>query len=261
MVNSSLSVYQAQTRLTSSKIRTLLDVDRIKQNPIYTASIIGGRSLGSLGLLTQISGIYNPDSPFTISCGSEFVDTFELPPVVDKMNEVTGWAANMAGKTQFILKSVRMTEQRWNGSTAPEFSIKIDIPIVRKSDAPWKIIKYVMQATMPTLNDYNSKSGAQIQRTESSWTIFAPNGYKIHYSNSSKTSDYPEGAYTIELGRGAYTWFRMQHALITSMNCSISGKKYYDGNPVSVTVSVNFKYWRQPMFEDVVHWFPLANKF
>lgn len=258
MVNSSLSVFKANNRISSAQAKQLLDIDRIKKNPIYTVSITGGRSrIANFTLSSTITGIYNPDAPFSISCGSEFVDTFELPPVVDKMNEVTGWAANMSGKTQFLLKSVRMTEQRWNGSTSPEFTVKFDIPIVRKKDAPWDIIKYVMQAVSPTLNDYNSE-GKQITRAESSWTIFAPNGYKVNYSKSAKDADSPEGTYTIQLGLSPYCWFRMRNALITNIDCSISNKKYLDGNPVSVSVSVHFKFWRQPMYEDIVSWFPLG---
>ena len=256
---STLSIYNtANSKITGSTVRQFLDIDRIKQNPIYTAVISGGRTkLGGFSLSSSITGIYNPDSPFTISTGSEYADTFELPPVVDKMNEVTGWAANMSGKTQFILKSVRMTEQRWNGSTAPEFNIKIDIPIVRKKDAPWSVIRYVTQATSATLNDYNS-SGGQVTSPEAAWTIFAPNGYKVTYSKEAKDADKPQGTYTIQLGLGRYRWFCMQNALITSSNCSISGKKYEDGNPVSVSVSIGFKFWRQPLYEDIVNWFPLG---
>lgn len=258
MANSSLTSYQGGYVLSRSKFKEMLDVDRIKKNPLYTCVVSGGRSsLGGIPFTSHIEGIYNPDAPFSVSLSSDFVDTFELPPQVDALNSVTGWAANMSGKTQFILKSLRMTEQRWNGCTSPEFHIKIDIPIVRKTDAPWSIIKYVVQATSPTLNDYNSQ-GSQVQRQESAWTIFAPNGYKVNYSKDGKSSDSPGGTYTISLGTGRTCWFLMHNALITNAECSLSGKKYYDGNPVSVTVSLSFKYWRQPMLEDIVQWFPLA---
>lgn len=245
--------------VNSSKIRDLFDIERIAQNPLYTCTIAGGRSnIGGFTLQNAIQGIYNPDAPFTISVGSEYQDTFTLPAGVDKINEVTGWGANMSGKTQFILKSLRMTEQRWTGSTAPEFSVKIDIPIVRKNNDAWKTLVYALQATLGTLNDYNGQG--QVQSNESAWQIFAPNGYKVNYNSSSKGGDTPEGTYTIELGSGTKCWFRMRNALITNMDYSISNKKYYDGNPVSVSFTVHFKFWRQPLFEEVTDWFPLANR-
>lgn len=254
-MTSSLSLYN-NSIVNITPISCLLDIDRIKQNPIYQCTISGGKQLfGSA--IKPIQGIYNSDAPFSISLSSEYSDTFELP-FADKINEVTGFAANMSNKTQFILKSLRMTEQRWTGCSNPTFNIKIDIPIIRRSDAPWSIIKYVMQATSGTKNDYTANG--QVQRTESAWQIFAPNGYKIIYDTSGKDSDRPDGTYSISLGCGSTCWFRMPNALITNVECSISNKKYYDGNPTSVSVSLSFMYWRQPLFEDIVEWFPLANK-
>lgn len=253
MANSKLTLYDKGRTINTGSFAGFLDVDRIRRNPIYKCSISGGRNS-----LRSVVGIYNPDSPFTISVGSEYVDSFQLPSdIQDKMNQaVGGFAANVAGKSQFIFKSLAMTEQRWNGSTSPEFSIRLDIPIVRKEDAPWTIIKYVLQAVCGTQTDYQS---GQVQRAESAWQIFAPNGYSIQYAQSATGSDTPRGTYTIALGEGRTCWFRMHKALITNIDCQIGGKKYYDGNPTSVTVNVSFKYWRQPLYEDIVSWFPLAN--
>lgn len=246
-----------------SNIIGLLDIERIKKNPLYMCTISGGLDSFNQNIKyfmpTYITGIYDTDSNFTLNLGSEYSDTFEMPGIVDKANEITGFAANFFGKTQFILKSVRMTEQRWTGSSCPEFNIAINIPIVRKaeSNAAWNVLKFVTQALSGTLNNY--AGGTQTKSTEASYVIYAPNGYTIHYQNSAQDSDYPTGTYTVELGSGDSCWFRMPNALITNANVSISNKKYYDGNPVSVKVSISFKYWRQPLLEDIVSWFPKAH--
>lgn len=238
----------------------LLDIERIKQNPLYKCTISGGLDVFNQKIKnympTYITGIYDTDSSFTLSLGSEYSDTFEMPGIVDKANELTGFAANFFGKTQFILKSVRMTEQRWTGSSSPSFTIAINIPIIRKEQAAWNVLKFTSQALSGTLNNY--AGGTQTKSTEASYVIYAPNGYTVHYQNSAQDSDYPTGAYTIELGCGESCWFRMPNALITDANFSISNKKYYDGNPVSVKVSITFKYWRQPLLEDIISWFPKA---
>lgn len=258
---STLSQYTASSNITSNRITGLLDIDRVKANPLYRCTISGGRYASGNGksAIASISGIYNSDAPFSISVGSEYADTFEMPEVIEKLNSALGWAANMSGKTQFILKSVRMTEQRWNGSTNPEFSVKIDIPIVRKKDAPWDVIKYVLQTTSGTMNDYNG--AGQVQRAESAWQIFAPNGYKVNYRKRTggPNSDSPEGTYTISLGSGSRCWFRMTNAIITNVDCSIGNKKYYDGNPTFVSVSIRFKFWRLALLEDMLNWFPLSS--
>lgn len=240
----------------------LLDIERIKANPLYQCTISGGTTLQKNGndyltIPSVISGIYDSDSNFTLSLGSEYTDTFEMPSVIDAVNDVTGFVSNFIGRTQFILKSTRMTEQRWTGSAYPEFNISINIPIVRKQDAAWSVIKFVTQATTGTLQDY-ARGGNQVKSTESSWLIYAPNSYTVHYKSSAQGEDYPTGAYTIELGKSPKCWFRMPNAIITSASCSISNKKYYDGNPVFVKVNIGFKFWRMPLLEDIVTWFPLA---
>lgn len=260
MASSSLTQYKGGHIVNPRNLTALLDIDRIKQNPLYKCTISGGRVNKAGGLLAStITGIYNPDSMFEVSVGSEYVDTFTMPFDTSKLNEVGGFAENMSGKTQFILKSLRMTEQRWNGSTSPEFTIKLDIPIVRRTDASWKIMKYVLQATSGTLNDY--AGAGQTQSADSALQIFAPNGYRVNYGTSAGSQDFPQGTYTIALGEGATRWFLMPQALITNASCAISGKKYYDGNPTSITVTISFKFWRQPMYEDIVDWFPLAKRY
>lgn len=254
---STLTTYTPGYTVNPSKnITGLLDIDRIKANPLYQCTITGGRTI--FGMPSSITGIYDTDSSFTISTSSSYSDTFELPSIANKINEVTGFAANMAGKTQFILKSVRMTEQRWAGSSSPEFRAKINIPIVRKENAPWNMLKYVIQATSPTLDDYASNN--QVSSTESSWVIYAPNGYGINYQTSAKDADRPKGTYTIQFGNGSTTWFKMPFAIITSSDATLSNKKYYDGNPTSIILNIGFKFWRQPLLTDIIDWFPLANK-
>jgi hypothetical protein len=255
---SSISSYISNATFNTSRgISAFLDIDRIKGNPLYKCIVTGGRT-NKINVLSKITGIYNPDAPFSVSVGSEYVDSFELPFDTSKLNAVANFAANMSGKTQFILKSLRMTEQRWNGSTSPEFNVKLDIPIIRASDASWSVLKYALQATTGTLNDYSSNG--QTQTVDGSLQIFAPNGYRINYSKDANKQDTPSGTYTVQLGEGRTCWFRMSDAVITNSDVSISGKKYYDGNPTSISVSISFKYWRQPLFEDIVQWFPLANR-
>lgn len=238
----------------------LLDVDRVKANPIYKCFIAKKIAVGNP--VNYIQGVYNSDSQFSVSVGSEYVDQFELPE--DAQNALTklqggmNWMRNMQEKSQFIVKSIRMSEQRWNGSTAPTFSVKIDIPIVRRADAPWEAIKYCLRATCGTLQE--GGAGGQVQRMESAWQIFAPNGYKINYSDSANSHDTPEGTYTIALGEGRKCWFRMTDAVITNMDVSIGNKKYYDGNPTSVSIVVQFKFWRYPLYEDIITWFPLMRQ-
>lgn len=238
----------------------LLDIERIEANPLYKCTISGSSSVYNQKVKSfmpsSISGIYDTDSNFTLSLGSEYSDTFEMPDIVNDINSITGFAANYFGRTQFILKSVRMTEQRWTGSSAPTFNISINIPIVRKPEAAWNVLKFISQALSGTINNY--AGGGQTKSTESAYVIYAPNGYTIHYKDSKQDSDYPTGTYTIELGSGTSCWFRMPNALITNASFSISNKKYYDGNPVSVKVNISFKWWRQPLLEDIIEWFPKA---
>lgn len=240
------------------QLAAILDIDRIKNNPLYKCTVTGGKVRSGDSYVTgSIVGIYNPDSPFSMSTSSDYTDTFTLPfqDKLDKLNEVGAWAQNMSGRTQFIIKSIRMTEQRWTGSTAPDFNIKIDIPIVRPKDGEvaWDSIRYFLQATCGSINDY---AGTQKQSMESAWQIFAPNGYKVTYKKDSKSGDVPSGTYSISLGEGKSRWFSMTNALITNASPTISGKKYYDGNPTSISLNISFKYWRQPMYEDIINWFP-----
>ena len=237
----------------------LLDVDRIYTNPIYTCTI--QKESGAAGP-QQIIGIYNSDSPFNIQINSEFVDQFDLPPAIQEgFNQLAGganWIRNMQGRTQMILKSLRMTEQRWNGSSEPTFNVKIDIPIVRKTNAQWLALQYALQAVSGTLNE-NGGNG-QVQKVESGWQIFAPNGYKVNYAGKAEDSDHPEGTHHIMLGSGNSRWFDMENAVITGISYAIGSKKYYDGNPTSVSLSIDFKYWRYPLYEQIIKWFPKIPK-
>ena len=151
-----------------------------------------------------------------------------------------------------------MTEQRWNGSSEPTFNIKIDIPIVRKTNAQWLALQYALQAVSGTLNE-NGGNG-QVQRFKSGWQIFAPNGYKVHYAGRAEDDDYPEGTHHIMLGSGNSRWFDMENAVITGISYAIGSKKYYDGNPTSVSLSIDFKYWRYPLYEQIIKWFPKIPK-
>lgn len=251
---SSLSLFKRNSSNRNSNFAGLLDVDRINANPVYTCYIQknGG------GGIQSISGIYNSDAPFSVSIQSDFVDQFELPSdIQDGFNQLAAggnWMRNMNGMSQFILKSIRMTEQRWNGSSAPEFSLKLDIPIVRQTNAQWKALKYALQAVSGTKDEQGGNQ--QVQRVESAWQIFAPNGYKVTYSSSAETADTPSGVHSIALGKGNANWFMMNNAVITSIQGDIGPKKYYDGNPTNVTISIRFKFWRYPLYEDVIQWFP-----
>lgn len=255
---SKISLFNIPATSNSNNFSGLLDVDRIYANPVYACEI---SKIGGAGGPQSIQGIYNSDAQFTISINSEFVDQFSLPSdIQDGFNALAAggnWLRNMNGKSQFIMKSLRMTEQRWNGSTEPAFNIKVDIPIVRKTNAQWLALQYALQAVSGTKNE--SGGNGQVQRTESAWQIFAPNGYKVIYSQSAEEKDEPKGAHNITLGSGDATWFRMINAVITGMSFSIGSKKYYDGNPTSVSLSLDFKYWRYPLYEDVIDWFPKLN--
>lgn len=248
-----ITLFNTQTTSISDNFRGILDIDRIYANPVYACSI--SKINGAAGN-QSIEGIYNSDSPFNISITSNYVDQFELPiqPGLDALNPAVNWARNMQGKSQMILKSLRMTEQRWNGSTEPTFRLSIDIPIVRRTDAQWKAIQYALQAVSGTKDEVGGNS--QVQRIESAWQIFAPNGYKVVYAKTAEGHDEPQGTHNIVLGKGEAKWFQMINAIITDVDCSIGPKKYYDGNPTSVTISIQFKFWRYPLYEDVISWFP-----
>lgn len=247
---SNLSTYKSKTNPNSTNLEGLLDIDRIYANPVYTCTISGNSG--------TIKGIYNSDSPFGISINSEFVDQFSLPPAIeqglDALRSGTNWIANMSGKSQFILKSLRMTEQRWNGSSEPTFNIKLDIPIVRRTNVQWKVLQYALKAVSGTRTSPNANG--QTQHIDEAWQIFAPNGYHVNYDNSAKGGDSPVGTHAITLGSGSSIWFNMSHAVITGISYSIGSKKYYDGNPTSVTLDVSFKYWRYPLYEEAIMWFP-----
>lgn len=239
----------------SRNFNGVLDIDRIKANPIYRCTI--SRKIDGAALTSRtITGVYNADSPFSIGINANYEDQFELPfqSFFDQLMAGGNWARNMTGHSQFILKSLRMTEQRWTGSEAPTFSIRMDIPIIRRNDAPWEVVKYCIRATSGTLQEYSDNG--QVQRIESAFQIFAPNGYRIQYATTATSSDVPYGVYRISLGVGSCCWFDMQDAIITGMNATLGSKKYYDGNPTTVSVDVNFKYWRYPTYEDVIKWFP-----
>lgn len=235
-----------------------LDVDRVKDNPLYKFYMAEKVKQGAS--YSAIEGVYDSDSSFSISVGSNYEDQFELPfqDQVNKLMQTGNMMRNLQDASQFIVKSVRMTEQRWTGSTEPTFTVKVNIPIVRKKDAPWKMLQYCLKATSGTLQEYSP--GGQVQRSESAFQIFAPNGYRIHYSNGANSKDTPYGTYAIALGAGSRCWFRMLDALITNIDYSIGNKKYYDGNPTSVVLTVSFKYWRYPLYEDIIKWFPLLHK-
>lgn len=249
---SNLSLYQPKTQSISNSLEGLLDVDRIYANPVYTCTIQGSSGI--------IKGIYNSDSPFGIGIESNFVDQFSLPPAIEQGLEAlragTNWIANMSGKSQFILKSMRMTEQRWDGSSSPTFQIRIDVPIVRRTDVQWKVLQYALKATAGTRTSPNANG--QTQHIDEAWVIYAPNGYHVNYSSGDQ-GDQPVGTHTIQLGSGNSVWFRMTNAVITSMNFSIGPKKYYDGNPTSVSLDIGFKYWRYALYEEAIKWFPKLN--
>ena len=206
----------------------------------------------------------NPKYPKSIEVIKQFQSKtgkrFEMPDWAgDTLDSVTALYANARNQSQFILKALRMTEQRWSGSTSPDFSIKIDIPIIRKTDACWTVLQYLVRATSGSRYDYSRENG-QKQTTETGLFIYAPNSYHIQYATDRGQSDVPIGTHTIELGLDPTTWFCMTDAVITSMDFSIGSKKYYDGNPTSVSCSIRFKFWRQPLFEDIINWFPLLRK-
>lgn len=248
-----ISLFNSQQSNSSNNFAGMLDVDRIYANPVYACSII---KVNGAGGLQEIQGIYNSDSSFDIGITSNYVDQFDLPiqSGLDALNPVINYLRNTQGKSQFILKSLRMTEQRWNGSTEPSFSIKIDIPIVRRTDAQWRVLNYALQAVSGTKNEVGGNN--QVQRVESGWQIFAPNGYHVTYAKDATQNDKPSGTHNITLGKGQATWFRMNDAVITNMGFLIGSKKYYDGNPTSVTLAIDFKYWRYPLYEDIIQWFP-----
>lgn len=260
MVNSALTILRSSGSYSrQDKFAGLLDIDRIKeQNSVYKCTV--GCSLDGINYLMGFTGIYNSDSPFSVSVGAEYVDQFSLPETLDNdaTRSVVSMAQNLQDRSQFILKSLRMTEQRWSGSTPPEFSVKIDIPIIRKTDACWTILDYLLRATSGTQNE--SGGGGQVQRTESAWQIFAPNGYHVQYATDGKSKDTPKGVHIVSLGSGRSCWFVMPQAIITNMDFNIGSKKYYDGNPTSVSCTIHFKFWRQPLYEDVIQWFPLLMK-
>lgn len=252
---SNLSVYQSKAQTNSTKLDGLLDIDRIYANPVYTCTI--SSSAGT------IKGIYNSDTPFGINISSEFVDQFSLPPAIeqglDALRSGANWIANMSGKSQFILKSLRMTEQRWNGSSEPTFHIKIDVPIVRKTNVQWQVLNYALKAVSGTRTSPNQNG--QTQHIEEAWVIYAPNGYHVNYASGDR-GDTPVGTHSITLGAGGPTgsqWFQMNNAVITGANFSIGSKKYYDGNPTTVSLDIDFKYWRYPLYEEAVQWFTKLN--
>ena len=249
---STLSLYQSNIFNQSNRnFMGSLDVDRVKANPLYKCKIINEDNYKT------IQGVYNSDAPFSVSASSNYEDQFEFP-FQDQINKIMAggnWIRNMQGKSQFIFKSLRMSEQRWTGSESPSFPIRIDIPIIRASDAPWHTIRDCLEATCGTRNEKGL--GGQVQKTETGFQIFAPNGYRVEYSTSATGRDVPKGTYTIQLGEGKdKCWFRMPNAIITSMNASIGSKKYYDGNPTFVSIDISFRFWRYALYEDVTTWFP-----
>ena len=244
---------------TNNNLSCLLDIDRIKANPLYQCTITGGMNYGNSNVPSSIVGIYDSDSPFSIDGSSEWEDTFDQPSVLGSANSVTGFASNMSGKTQFSLKALSLTEKRWSGTTSPKFSTRINIYVVRKSDKPWYTIMFALQSVLGTFKDYRG-GNSQIQSTESSWAIYSPNNYRVNYRSNSKGQDTPEGTYSISFGSGQYCWFRMNNIIIDDVRCSINNKKYEDGNPVSVTLDISFEFWRMPLYEDVISWFPLADR-
>lgn len=262
MADSSLSILSSSKNVvTKDRFTGFLDIDRIKKNPLYTCTVSCELPMqNSLGKRFEFSGIYNSDAPFSIGIQSEYSDQFEMPDWAgDTASAVTALYANIRNQSQFILKALRMTEQRWSGSSSPEFSIKIDIPIVRKSDACWTVLQYLVRATSGSLYDY-SRETEQKQTTETGLFIYAPNSYHIQYATNKGQADVPKGVHSIMLGSDPTTWFHMTNAIITSMDFSIGSKKYYDGNPTSVSCNIRFKFWRQPLFEDIINWFPLLGK-
>lgn len=262
MADSSLTVLSnSQNIITKDRFTGFLDIDRIKQSPLYTCTVSCELPVQSSKNIVpfSFSGIYNSDSPFSIGIQSEYSDQFEQPDFLELANSVTALYSNMRDQSQFILKALRMTEQRWSGSTSPDFSIKIDIPIVRKTDACWTVLQYLVRATSGSLYDY-SRETEQKQTTETGLFIYAPNSYHIQYGKDKGASDVPKGTHSIMLGSDPTTWFHMTDAVITDMDFSIGSKKYYDGNPTSVSCNIKFKYWRQPLFEDILNWFPLLKK-
>lgn len=263
MANSSLSILSnSENIITKDKFTGFLDIDRIKQSPLYTCTVSCGLPAQTSDDIIEFSfsGIYNSDSSFNLGIQSNYSDQFQQPNFLDDTaNSITSFYANMRNQSQFILKALRMTEQRWSGSTSPDFSIRIDIPIIRRTDACWSVLQYLTRATAGSLYDYSRETN-QKQTTEAGLLIYAPNSYHIQYATESGQADVPKGTHIIQLGLSPTTWFCMTDAVITSMDFSIGSKKYYDGNPTSVTCNIRFKFWRQPLYEDIINWFPLLAK-
>ena len=237
---------------SSSGADNFLDIDKIRANPLYTCYVTlpNGRVL---------TGLVDSGNTFEISTGAKYEDTASMPSFADVLNEVAGIAANMSGQTQFIAQSIRMTEARWTGCENPSFNLKLDIPIIRSSDDPWKYLDYILMCTTPrTSNDAGVVMGgggqqqAAMQQIAQQLLIYAPNGYKINYDKSGNENDSPSGTVSIKIGN----WFEAHNMLITDAQVSIAGKKLYTGDPISLSIQFTFRFWRLPMYSDIRSWFP-----
>lgn len=238
---------KASAALTSSAANNFLDIDAIRANPLYTCYI-------TLPTGLQITGIVDSGNTFEVSTGAKYEDTASMPSFADALNEVAGLAANLSGQTQFIAQSIRMTEARWTGCENPSFNLKLEIPIIREADDPWKYLDYILMCTTPrTSNDAGvvTGGGSKLQQTANELLIYAPNGYRINYDKSGHENDSPQGTVSIKIGN----WFEAHNMLITDAQVSISGKKLYTGDPISISIQFTFRYWKLPTYADMRSWF------
>ena len=227
-----------QQNISSSSSSQYLDIDRIRANPVYATYITIDNGI-------QLQGLLDSGQTFDISTGAEYTETTSMPSFASELNGIAGVIANTTDTAQFSLKATRLSELAWSACKVPSFTIALEVPIVRATDDPWKYIDFQLQCTMPSQAANDSVVGGL--------ALKAPNDYRVTYGDG-QNNDIPHGTVTLQIGN----WFRAPRMVILDAQTSISGKKHYDGTPMSVNVMMTFRFWRQPTYEDAISWFILA---
>jgi hypothetical protein len=216
-----------------------LFLDQMMQNPKYRTVIHLPSSVGGVSTIVGIS-----EGPFGFQGKSDWKALADQGngalATADQSLALLKAAGNASGLTeadkgQLNIKSVWLTESRWNGSDSPVFNFKLILPSYNSSagTSPMDYVKLLMKCVYPT------------QKTVGLLT--APLGYDI--------SDGDTPINTITVTRGNF--FRAPNQVMKSVSCSVSQEMMDDGYPLYVEANIEFMPWRMPTYDDVMSYFIL----
>ena len=245
-----------------------IDYDRLKhENKENLCTIsVNNSSAGS------ITGILDTQSNISIGAKADYKDYWDNLQAFQTLQNYQGLVGSAAGgekqMPQVSLKSLRLSEQNYMGSTVNDFNIKINVPIISQNDDPWGIaigmLEYVIgeRSSDISISDIfgieSNKIQSFVSGAEKELVIYAPHRYRIRWSNNDITKaggaeDRPEGCANIRIG----SRFKFDNMLITNVSCDFNNIVYVDGKVTDLGIQFSFRPWRLPDLSEVKRWFAL----